>query len=203
MASACCRGKQPTVSVDCVILQFTSDTDNIIMSLMSSWVAIAQPLPLLFISLVFLVDAQIISLRLLFLSYMNAIHCCLGSVGDFLCKVKLKLRSGVKGLSLHGQTFGEFFSSKCCFLCFSICVWGISSKHHSGLKLSCVWSNPISIQCLSRSRAGMVQRGWKFQSPLYHFPYHYSIHSHFSLSWVPRGSEAAEKGGHLALGAQL
>lgn len=41
----------------------------------------------------------------------------------------------------------------------------------------------------------MVQRGWKFQSPLYHFPYHYSIHSYFSPSWVPRGSGTAEKEG--------
>lgn len=41
----------------------------------------------------------------------------------------------------------------------------------------------------------MVQGGWKFQSPLYHFPYHYSIHSHFSPSWIPRGSGAAEKEG--------
>lgn len=42
------HSKQPAVSVDYVTLQFTSDTDNIIMSLMSPWVALAQALFSLF-----------------------------------------------------------------------------------------------------------------------------------------------------------
>lgn len=82
------------------------------------------------------------------------------------------------------------------FVIFVVVFWiCLECQHHSAHKLSCVWSNPISTQCLSRSRAGMVQRGWKFQSSLYHFPYHYSIRSHFSPSWVPRGSGATEKEG--------
>lgn len=40
----CCGGEQPSVSVDCVILQFTSDADNIIaVSLMSPRLALVQP----------------------------------------------------------------------------------------------------------------------------------------------------------------
>lgn len=40
----CCGGGQPSVSVDCVILQFTSDADNIIaVSLMSPRLALVQP----------------------------------------------------------------------------------------------------------------------------------------------------------------
>lgn len=42
-APACSCSEQPAMSVDCVILQFTSDTDNIIMSLMSPRLALAQP----------------------------------------------------------------------------------------------------------------------------------------------------------------
>lgn len=41
----------------------------------------------------------------------------------------------------------------------------------------------------------MVHRGWKFQSSLYHFLCHYSIHYHFSPLRVPRGSGVAEKEG--------
>lgn len=53
--SACCRGEQPTVSVDCVILQFTSDTDNIItVSLMAPFgLLLLKPLPTLLISIFF------------------------------------------------------------------------------------------------------------------------------------------------------
>ena len=51
---------------------------------------------------------------------------------------------------------------------------------------------PLAANVFFTSRAGTVQRGWKFQSPLYHFPYHYSIHGHFlfSPSRVPREREA-------------
>lgn len=38
------RGEQPAASVDCVILQFTSDTDDIITSLMPPWLVFRSTL---------------------------------------------------------------------------------------------------------------------------------------------------------------
>lgn len=110
-----------------------------------------------------------------------------GSTWDFLCRAKPKLCGWIWGLwTITSCPYleGVFFCKKCCFV-FCICVRSINSWHRSGLQLSCVSSNPISSQCLFRSRAGMVHRGWKFQSPFYHFPYHYSIRPPFLSNLSP------------------
>lgn len=111
---------------------------------------------------------------------------------------KARQFSGVRGLSLHTQTFREF-STKCWLSPHLPPPW---RGHHSGLGLSCVWSNPISSQCLSRSRAGMVQRMEISISPL---SFSLSLlHSQPFLSTLsPERRRSGWKGGHRALSAQL
>lgn len=162
------------MSVDCVILQFTSDTDNIIMSLMSPRLALAQPFPSFFPF--FLLPLMPLSVSSPSLVRDPPVTSC----------SERSQEDGTRGLSLRRPPTlkGLFVASKVLlFFPFSICVCGASTANITQASNSHACDlTPLAANVFSGSRAGMVQGGWKFQSPLYHFPYHYFIRSHFSPS---------------------
>lgn len=168
------------MSVDCVILQFTSDTDNIIIvSLMSPWLALVQPFCL--ISIFFLLsDAPFAYLRPLYHSDTSTTGCCL-----ILCRVKSKLWGLGTITSLCLNLVGVFIFKVLLFFLLGVSTANItqaSDRHACDL-------TPLAANVFSGAEPAWF-RGWKFQSPLYHFPYHYSIHSHFSLH--PESREGVE-----------
>lgn len=185
----CCGGEQPSVSVDCVILQFTSDADNIIAaSLMSPRLALVQPCA----------PAPLLSplACLCGSDRSNTSACCLDpSPHNVRCREETKnvfKETGVRG-HLMPKSCGSFI--------FKTLPFALGRKyqqltHHSQASDSHACDlTPLAANVFSGAEPAWF-RGWKFQSLLYHFPYHYSIHIHFSpRPRVPRGSGEAEKEG--------
>lgn len=127
----CCGGEQPSVSVDCVILQFTSDADNIIaVSLMSPRLALVQPCA----------PAPLLSplACLCGSDRSNTTACCLDlspqrpvQSGD-----QKSLQGNGRKRTLHAKILWEFHLQN-----IAVCAGSeISTAHSSlsGLRLSCV-----------------------------------------------------------------
>lgn len=131
--------EQPAMSVDCVVLQFTSDTDNIIVTLTSSWLAVAQ------------------SFAEIYFLHMSPHKCTIAPI-CIVCFLGLRRRKSTdfgsfQGLgtitlcpNLKGVALSKVLNGL--FVFFPLLNLFLKYAHPSALKLSCVWSNPISSQCL-------------------------------------------------------
>lgn len=187
------------MSVDCVILQFTSDTDNIIIvSLMSPQLALAQPFAHALNFYLFpLPDAPLACLCPLYHGDRSTISWVDAPVRHRLLVGSCSLITGHIALCL--DLVGVFIFQKVLLFSPSSSVSGVSTANVTQASDSHACDlTPLAANVFSGAELAWF-RGWKFQSPLYHFPYHYSIHRHFSHH--PESREGAEwlKGGHRAL----